>query len=222
MWKAILIAGAVIIGSTTAFGQSPAAGLAFEVTSVKPTPPERQNKLRPDCTGGGRFSVAGTPVIWSLEYAYRLKDYQISGAPDWLNAFDSAYDIEGRPSSPVNEEQCRLMVRALFVDRFKLTAHMEMKESAVYLLTAGKKGTKLREGGGVKLNGGVQVGASGKPESPDGWTMSVLAGYLSNFAGRPVVDRTGLAGSYGITLDFSREDGDPGPRSSRLCKSNLG
>ena len=219
MCKAILITGAVIIGCATAFGQSKAA---FEVTSVKPTTTERQNRLRPDCTERGRFSVAGTPVIWSLEYAYRLKDYQISGAPDWLNAFDSTYDIEGRPSSPVNEGQCRLMVQALFVDRFKLTAHMEMKESPVYLLTIGKKGTKLREGGGVKLNGSVQVGASGKPEWPDGWTMSVLAGYLSNFTGRPVVDRTGLAGTYGITLDFSRMDGDEGPSVFTAVQEQLG
>ena len=47
---------------------------------------------------GGRFAVAGTPVMWPLTYAFRLKDYQIVAAPDWTNA-DFAYDIEGKPAS---------------------------------------------------------------------------------------------------------------------------
>src|SRR5436309_8544389 len=85
---------------------------------------------------------------------------------------------------------------------------MRHKESTIYLLTVGKNGPKLHKWGGVKTNGSVQVNASGKPEWPDGWTMPALARYLSDFAGRPVLDRTGLAGIYGITLTFSRRDGD--------------
>jgi hypothetical protein len=30
--------------------------------------------------------------MWSLKYAYGLKEYQIFGAPSWLNDFASAYD----------------------------------------------------------------------------------------------------------------------------------
>jgi uncharacterized protein (TIGR03435 family) len=70
--------------------------------------------------------VGGTPVLWSLTYAYRIKEYQVSGAPDWLSRFDSAYDIQGKPQAQVNDEQCRLMVQSLFADRFKLAAHREM------------------------------------------------------------------------------------------------
>jgi uncharacterized protein (TIGR03435 family) len=213
----------VVILSSGLLGQSTAAPPAFEVVSVKPTPPERLNHLRSDyCPGGGRFSVAGTPVMWSLGYAYHLRDFQISGAPAWLNAFDSAYDIEGKPAGPVTDEQCRLMVQSLFADRFKLVAHLEMKESSVYLLTIGKNGPKLREGGGVKLNGSIQAGASGKPDWADGWTASELAAHLADFAGRPVVDRTGLAGRYGVTLDFSRADGDDRPNIFTAVQEQLG
>src|SRR5262245_6885246 len=112
--------------------------LTFEVVSVKPTPAARKNQLRTDrCTHGGGFGVAGTPVMWSLAYAYNMKEYQISGAPAWLNEFDSAFDIEGKPPGRVSDDQCRRMVQSLFVDRFKLVVHREMKESAVYLLTVG-------------------------------------------------------------------------------------
>jgi uncharacterized protein (TIGR03435 family) len=214
---AILLASLAVI--TTAQNQP----LRFEVTSVKPTPPERQNLLRTDyCTSGGRFAVAGTPVMWSLTNAYGLKDYQITGAPAWLNDFSSAYDIEGKPPVPVNNEQCRVMVQSLFADRFKLVTHWEMRESAVYLLSIGKNGTKLREGGGVKLNGSVQIGASGKLDWPNGLPMPILARILSGYTDRPVVDRTNLPGTYGITLDFSLSDGDDRPSIFTAVQEQLG
>src|SRR5580704_8153882 len=61
-----------IVPRWIALAQEP---LRFEVVSVKPTPPERLNRLRRDyCPGGGAFSVGGAPVLWSIQYAYRLRD----------------------------------------------------------------------------------------------------------------------------------------------------
>ncbi len=115
------------------------------------------------------------------------------------------------------------MVRSLFAGRFKLAAHTEMRESPVYLLTVAKNGPKLpKGGGGVKLNGSVQVGAGGVPTWADGWTMPALAGYLSDSVGRPVVDRTGLVGVYGITLNFSRTDNDDRPSIFTAVREQLG
>ena len=223
MRKTILIPGILLLPCAAIFGQGMTARPTFDVTSVKPTRPDRQNQLRMDyCRAGGMFAVGGTPVTWSLAYAYRAKDYQISGAPGWLSAFDSAYDIEGKPAGSVTNEQCRLMLQSLFVDRFKLAAHRETKEKSVYLLVIGKNGTKLRDGGGVKLNGGVQIGASGKPDWADGWSMSTLASYLSDVTDRPVVDRTGLPGTYGITLDVSRTDSDDRPSIFTAVQEQLG
>jgi uncharacterized protein (TIGR03435 family) len=197
--------------------------LSFEVISIKPTPVERQNRLTLDfCQSSGRFVVAGAPVLWSIGYAYRLKDYQMSGAPEWVSQFDSTYDIEGKPSQAVNNGQCRLMVQSLFKERFKLRVHRENKESPVYNLTIAKNGTKLRVGGAVKLNGGVQVDASGKADWPDGLTMGALATILSNYTDRPVVDRTGLTEKYGITLDFSLRDGDDRPSIFTAVQDQLG
>ena len=70
----------LLIAASAAFGQ-PAGLPTFQAASVKPTPPG-QNRLRRDhCGPGGRFTVSGTPVMWSLTYAFRLEDYQIEGAP---------------------------------------------------------------------------------------------------------------------------------------------
>jgi uncharacterized protein (TIGR03435 family) len=195
---------------------------SFEVSSVKPTPPAQQNHLRFDyCQQSGRFTMLGTPVIWSIKYAYQLKDYQIAGAPDWLHWFDTAYNIEATAGRPVSVAECRLMVQSLFAERFKLRTHREPRESRVYFLTIGTNPLKLREGGEVRLNGGVQFG-DGKPTWPDGLTMPQLAIILSNYTDRPVVDRTGLQGRYGIKLDFSTRDGDDHPIIFTAVQEQLG
>lgn len=106
------------------------------------------------------------------------------------------------------------MVQSILADRFKLVTHAEMKESQVYLLTVAKNGPKLRaprpedaKTGVIKLNGSIQVNGDGTLYWKDGWDMPKLAAYLSDFAGRPVLDRTGIAGMYAITLNFSIPNG---------------
>ena len=196
---------------------------SFEVTSVKPTPPAEEHHLRFDyCQPSGRFTMLGTPVIWSITYAYRVKDYQIVNAPDWVREFDTAYNIEATAGGPVSVDQCRLMVQSLFAERFKLRTHREPRESKVYVLTIGKNPIKLRKGGEVRLNGGVQFVGAGKPQWPDGMDMPELARILSNYTDRPVIDRTGLEGKYGIRLDFSMHDGDDRPSVFTAVQEQLG
>jgi uncharacterized protein (TIGR03435 family) len=104
---------AALIGLASAQDKS-----AFEVVSVKPAPPDRRDQLQSYCSGGGRFVSHGTPLLWSIKWAYGLYDYQVSpGWPDWLNSF-GAFDIEAEAEGPVTEDQCRKMVQALFTDRF--------------------------------------------------------------------------------------------------------
>jgi hypothetical protein len=92
--RALPFAALILQLAIGASAQAPAP-LKFEVSSVTPTPRERHNQLRTDyCRSGNRFAVAGAPLIWSVAYAFRLKEFQIAGAPDWLNRFDEAYDIE--------------------------------------------------------------------------------------------------------------------------------
>lgn len=186
-WAALAstLAFAVVV-----FGQPAAPLPAFDAASVKPTPPEQQGRLTLDyCTTSGRFRVAGTPVLWSLTYAFRIKEYQVFGAPAWIDGFDSTYDIDARPAAPAGNAQCRLMLQSLFADRFQLVTHREMKETSVYFLTVAKGGSKLHEGGGVRLNGSVEVGAGGNPVYPDGMTMNSLATRLSDVVEKPVLVR---------------------------------
>jgi uncharacterized protein (TIGR03435 family) len=215
----ILLVG--LLFTTPALAQT--AAPSFEVVSIKPTPPAQLNRLRTDfCQQSGRFTMLGAPVIRSIRFAYQVADYEIAGAPDWAREFATAYNIEAITAGPVTVDQCRLMVQSLFAERFKLKTHREQRESRVYLLTVVKTRLRLREGGEVRLNGGTQVGNGGKPQWPDGLTMPELARILSGYADRPVIDRTGLQGRYGIKLDFSLNDGDDRPTIFTAVQEQLG
>ncbi len=69
---------------------------AFEVVSVKPMPPGRRDQYESYCTDSGKFIARGTPLLWSIKWAYGLNDYQMSnGWPEWLNSF-GAFEVEAR------------------------------------------------------------------------------------------------------------------------------
>ena len=195
---------------------------SFDVASVKPRPPADTHPIRPDyCQRSGRFTMLGTPLEWSIRYAYQVRDYQLAGAPDWVRDFHTAYNIEATAGRPVTVDECRLMVQSLLADRFKLTAHREPRESNVYFLTIAKTPLKFPEGGEVRVNG-LQLEATGKPTWPDGITMSQLASILSGRTDRPVIDRTGLQGKYGVRLEFSLADGDDRPSVFTAVQEQLG
>jgi len=202
--------------------QTTATTPTFEVASVKPRPPADTHPLRFDyCQPSGRFTMLGTPVAWSLRYAYQLKDYQVVGAPDWVRDFHDAYNIEAAAGRPVTADECRLMVQSLFAERFKLKAHREQRESSVYFLTLDRNPPKLREGGAARING-VHIDATGTRMWADGITLAELASILSNRTDRPVVDRTGLQGKWGMTIDYSVEDGDDRPNVYTAVREQLG
>jgi uncharacterized protein (TIGR03435 family) len=52
--------------------------------------------------------------------------------------------------------------------------------------------------------------------------MPILARILSGYTDRPVVDRTGLEGSYGVTLDFALADRDDRPSIFTAVQEQLG
>jgi len=127
----------------------------------------------------------------------------------------------------------QLMIRALLADRFKLVVHDENKEMPIYALVLarsdGKLGPQLKASevdcaaivAAARARGGR--GPMGPPPDPGrggpppqcgirigpgnmavgGSPMSQVATSLSMFAGRIVVDKTGLAGSYDFTLTWT-------------------
>jgi uncharacterized protein (TIGR03435 family) len=198
-------------------------GLAFDAISVKPAPPRGSDRFESYCAGGGRFITHGTPLLWSIKWAYGLNDYQLGdGWPGWLNSFGE-YDIEAEVDGLVTEMECRKMVQALFEERFKLRMHQQRKTIPAYTLILARNGPKFSATRRVIINGAVKQ-ATSEREAPPGWTMARLANYLASVAGvqRPVADGTMLGGICGFTLTYSTTDGDGRPDIFTALPEQLG
>jgi uncharacterized protein (TIGR03435 family) len=152
----------------------------------------------------------------------------IIGAPDWVDQI--TWDIEAKADGNPPREEVLLMIQTLLADRFKLALHQEIRQLPVYALVVrqpGKIGPQLvrhaadnstcqrasnqppavtQPGarsarlpppcGGDFRTGGGHIGVEA--------TMETLAKSLSYFQqiDRAVLDRTGLAGTFDITLDY--------------------
>jgi uncharacterized protein (TIGR03435 family) len=207
----------------------------FEVASVRrAAPPQPGVGVRDGARGGpgtadpGQVAYTNLLLKDLLLTAYGVKSYQLAG-PDWLGT--ERYDVIANIPPGATKEQFPRMLQDLLVERFKITLHHETKDLPLYDLVVAKNGPRLKpwqekpdaeavppqtpgsppsvgkDGFPVvqpghfvstTVNGRVRIAASKFP-------ISRLAGMLANQVGRPVLDKTGLAGLYDYTLEFSPE-----------------
>ena len=67
----------------------------FEVAAIKPIDPNKGGMAGFYCYPGGRVILGSANIKMLLYYAYDMKDFQISGEPDWADA--ERYNIEATP-----------------------------------------------------------------------------------------------------------------------------
>jgi uncharacterized protein (TIGR03435 family) len=226
MLRALVVAGLTLCFHA-AFAQTATAPPRpeFEVASIKLNKSDDGRiMLRP--ARGGRFTATGIPIRFLITEAYRIKDFQLSGAPPWL--MSERYDIEAKADGDPSFDTMRVMLQTLLEDRLKLKYHHETKEMAVYDLVVAKPG-KLHaaEGdcGPPPQSPPPPPGAGKLPSPPCGGMfmfpghisgqkvpMSQLVDILSRFSGRIVIDKTDLTGKYDVDLQYTPDPGQfPGP-----------
>jgi uncharacterized protein (TIGR03435 family) len=198
---------------------------AFEVTSVKVA----HGGLPKVDADPGRLTINDESIEVLIKLAYGLREYQFVG-PEWLHT--ERYDITATTVSPQPRSVQLAMLRSLLKDRFKLAIHHELKQLRAYVLIVGKNGDKLKRideklpipfelysnfrmvptpGGATELHGYASLG--------------LLSDFLSRLVDRPVLDRTGIVGSFEIRLLCAIE-GFPGfensPSVFQALQSQLG
>src|ERR1035441_5716700 len=168
MMRMAAVAGLMVYAACGAFGQSAPPPPAFEVASVKPSPPQTGDAIMRRAGGDpGMVNYENVTLTMLIARAYGVKNYQISG-PDWLDSV--GYDVVAKVPDGVPKEQIPAMIQALLAERFKLTLHRESKTLPVYALIVGKGGPKLKEVDPAVLNSlpsrGYDVGPGGAPPPP--------------------------------------------------------
>src|SRR5437773_8605113 len=94
---------------------------AFEVASIKPNN-QGNGTVMIRNSPGGRFTSVGLTLKALIAYAYRIRDFQISGGPGWIGT--DKFDIEAKAdwdaATQVPQGQLTLMLQQLLAERFQL------------------------------------------------------------------------------------------------------
>jgi uncharacterized protein (TIGR03435 family) len=191
----------------------------FEVASVKEHPDPAH--VIGITTSGLRLEAQAEMVRGLIMWAYDLKNYQVISPPAVLSGIgDTMYDIAAKAEgeTPPTKAVFRQMLQGLLADRFKLQVHWENRERPVYELVVGKSGPKLKQSAPDATPGGrLQVNGRNYEVTRTKATISDVVDAISNaFLDRPVVDKTGLEGTYDIKLVYTpstraNAGGEPGP-----------
>jgi uncharacterized protein (TIGR03435 family) len=117
--------------------------LAFQAVSVK------QNVSgiminRVDVRSPGRFTATNVPAAELVRFAYGLEDFEIVGAPRWLET--DRFDVVASSGGDATVDQKRAMLRQVLQDRFSLSAHTETRPLPTYTLTMARSDGKLGPG----------------------------------------------------------------------------
>jgi uncharacterized protein (TIGR03435 family) len=170
---------------------------AFDAASVKKAEGEASpgDIARNMDASPGHFAMRNVPLRFALEWAYDLKDYEVQG-PSWITG-DERYDIVATAPGATSE-QMRLMLRTLIDERFQMKSHFDNKDTQVYVLTRGKGEPKLKPAEGDPSLGG-QNGTPLFHNQP----VSRFTFLLTRRMARPVLDETGLKGTFDFSVDLS-------------------
>jgi uncharacterized protein (TIGR03435 family) len=194
----------VLLGLLCALPLS-AQGPAFAVASLKPSPPAAGDAININLgtVRHGELMMTNVTLADILRFAFTItNDEQIAG-PDWMRNKNVRFDILAKAAPDTPNEQIRLMLQTLARERFKLVYHHEPRELTFLVLAIGKKGSKLVEAQQATETPGNRFWIG--DIDTKGVSMQMLATVLSRFLREPILDETGLKGSYEVKLKWSPE-----------------
>jgi uncharacterized protein (TIGR03435 family) len=223
--------------------------LTYDVASIREAP--RVNGVNmniDDPAHASTFRVNGIPLQYLIQLAYGFGAFQLSGAPDWVNGMSVTVQAKSDAAADallakLPDDQARLekrhMLQALLADRLQLKTHWETRPGSVFDLTIAKGGPKLQptkvepadpsEPAPVANALGPEVHAGGSSQGRviecRRFTMRSITAMLGTQLHDPVIDKTGLTGTYDFTLQFNLDnssDPDAYPPLTTALQEELG
>jgi uncharacterized protein (TIGR03435 family) len=184
----------------------------FEVASIKRTDSQMPSGAPiPRAQPGGRFRADIATVVALVWFAYGWRNDFVVGGPDWVRK--DRFEISAKAENDAPAAEVKLMVQSLLKDRFKLVTHIEQREMRFQAIIRARPNgplgpdlVSIDECSATAVNklrrefpekyptpGGGMVGGCSSMGLGD------LATLLS-IGGTPVIDATGLTGSFYYTI----------------------
>jgi len=201
--------------------QTPQA--TFEVASIKKRDSPFQGFPR-RIADHGTYSVPTTSVVGLIQFAYGVRDDLIVDGPDWIRTV--FFEVNAKVGRDATANEMRPMMQSLLEERFGLVVRKEQREMRHLLLLPARADGRL----GPNIRKTDSCGNSEtrpiQPPLPPGaamfagcGTMATIAQGMSRPLRAPVIDRTGIGGTFHYYMHTSPEDmfvplpGVPSPQS---------
>jgi uncharacterized protein (TIGR03435 family) len=173
----------------------------FEIASVKRAAQGTGSDSIPAQQDPMRINYPGVTLKFVLAQAYGVAPDLIMG-PKWLG--DERFDIVATLPAGATPQQVPLMLQHLLVERFGVVVHEDNKTTTFSALVPAKGGVKMKNVEKPEISATVDLASDNIQLK--GYTMPAFARFLTTGMGHPVVDETGLQGSFDITLYLSMAD----------------
>jgi uncharacterized protein (TIGR03435 family) len=221
LFAAVVVASAAIRAQT-------AEPRRFDVVSIKPVHEIRQS-ARVGSQPNGDFTMTGMTIdSIILAAAFPATDVRppVEGLPDW--AYRDQYDIIAKAPAGSTRAQAQEMLHYLLIDRFHVQSHVEQREQKAFGLVVARSDGRL--GPNLKKSSidCSPRAADAPPPAPEpdpakrcgvsmgpgtmatgGTTMDMFVRNLGTLPGGMVVNRTGLDGSFALSLQFAMPGARP-------------
>jgi uncharacterized protein (TIGR03435 family) len=205
----------------------PPREVQFEVASVRPSRPDVHDGFSGVTPGGGFEARAERmrnlfATAWDVHWDH--VDEMIVGMPKWMDS--ARYDILAKPASVTTgsppqgtsfvDDDLRMMLRTLMIDRFRIKAHYEDRLVDAYTLVAARPRLKKADPSNrANCKEARTVENDPRDRNPrlsrllacQNVTMAQFAEQLlavsANDFAYNVVDATGMAGRWDLMLSFT-------------------
>jgi uncharacterized protein (TIGR03435 family) len=207
----VLLAGTAWAQSSPSTQSSPSKTLPkFQAADVHTAPYRAFPFANGGVLRGDRYVWHQATIVDLVAAAYGVNSEMVQAGPPWIER--DRFEVVGLADPKTSKEDLKLMLQSLLAERFALVLHEGEKPMPAYVLTIGKDGKpKLEDSSGGTEECTPVEPPQGQKDAPidvkcSNQTMPDFATTLHDFAGgyldKPVVDKTGLKGTYDIEIKW--------------------
>jgi len=172
----------------------------FDAVSIRPsTAADTSNRLGPTPQGGLRGQ--NVTILQLIAMGYAVRPFQIVDAPGWAST--ERFDVTATPDVPEerpSRDRFRERLRAMLADRFGLVIESTSRPVPVYKLQLAKDGPKIQAS---KPGDSLHMESNERMLRGTAADLKTIADSLSGILLRPIVDETGLTGTFNFDLQFA-------------------
>ena len=185
------------------FAQRP----AFDVASVKPSPPSETDTININLgtVQHGELTLGNATLAECVRFAYGLVADDLLAGPDWVKDRSVRFDIIAKSAPDTPRERMLQMLQTLLDERFRMQTHREPRPLPHFELVVAKGGPKIKPS---PADASPALRFANLPlhrVASDAMPMFRFTMLLSRQLRQAVIDKTGLQGPYAVNLEWTEE-----------------